>query len=331
MNIYLVEIEKAKDLLGRGDYNLCSMLCGKIIENGLRDLVQNNLGKASPADQKATEKYLAIRKKKSVDGLSLGQLSELFEKIKLLSILTGQNDPKKGSFLLVDLKKMVVIRNQATHGDKRDEDSCGDAHIIYGILLNFLKMTGLLITGPQTGIRRVETPKEKTATPILPKFAEKGGPPPPHTLPKRDVPLKVKQADEKRPSSGLSADNVQQKFVRGEDDIPQLSFQHNLRVRFRHIYSVIYFMNCGYGFQEAVNKALGLFANVKDYQTIEDKCARGFAGNVDTFIRWYHSGEILNRLAGKFGLTSHDYAIFKELSPGKAASGAVKAFSVPEK
>ena len=66
-------------------------------------------------------------------------------------------------------------------------------------------------------------------------------------------------------------------------------------------------MNCGYIFQDAVKKTLGLFTNVQDYQTIEDACARRFAGNVDTFIRWYQTGEILDRLAGEFGLTSHDW------------------------
>ena len=192
-------------------------------------------------------------------------------------------------------------------------------------------MTGLLTTGPQTGIRRVATPKEKTATPILPKSVDNGVSTSLHPLPKRDIPLKVKQADEERPSPGPSANNVQQKFVMGEDDIPQLPFQHNLYVRFRQIYSVIHFMNCGYIFQDAVKKTLRLFPNVKDYQTIEDACARRFAGNVETFIGWYQSVEIIDKLAGKFGLTNHDYAIFKDLSPGKAALRALNTFSAPKR
>ena len=76
-------------------------------------------------------------------------------------------------------------------------------------------------------------------------------------------------------------------------------------------------MNQGCSFQEAVNKGLKLFPNVETYATVADACARRFAGNVDTFIRWYHSGEIPDRLDGKFGLSRHDYSIFKELFPGK--------------
>jgi hypothetical protein len=66
-------------------------------------------------------------------------------------------------------------------------------------------------------------------------------------------------------------------------------------------------------FSSATHQTLKLFPEVQDYQTISDKCVRGFAGNVDTFISWFHSGKMLDRLVGTFGLSDHDANIFKGL------------------
>jgi len=72
-------------------------------------------------------------------------------------------------------------------------------------------------------------------------------------------------------------------------------------------------MKQGLDFPSATHQTLKLFPEVQDYQTISDKCARGFAGNVDTFISWFNSGQMLNKLHVKFSLSDHDYEIFKEL------------------
>jgi hypothetical protein len=66
-------------------------------------------------------------------------------------------------------------------------------------------------------------------------------------------------------------------------------------------------------FGTLTHQTLKPFPEVQDYQTISDKCARGFAGNVDTFISWYNSGQLLKNLHSKFSLSDQDYKIFKEL------------------
>lgn len=95
--------------------------------------------------------------------------------------------------------------------------------------------------------------------------------------------------------------------------IAGIPFESHLVTRLRHIYGVLYFMKQGLDFPSATHQTLKLFPEVQDYQTISDKCARGFAGNVDTFISWFHSGKMLDRLVGKFGLSNHDTEIFKRL------------------
>lgn len=95
--------------------------------------------------------------------------------------------------------------------------------------------------------------------------------------------------------------------------IANIPFESHLEIRLRHIYGVLYFMKQGSDFPSATHQTLKLFPEVQDYQTISDKCARRFAGNVDTFISWCSSGQMLNKLHSKFSLSDHDYKIFKEL------------------
>lgn len=95
--------------------------------------------------------------------------------------------------------------------------------------------------------------------------------------------------------------------------IATIPFESHLVIRLRHIYCVLYFMKQGSDFPTATHQTLKLFPEVQDYQTISDKCARGFAGNVDTFISWFNSGQMLSKLHLKFSLSDHDYKIFKEL------------------
>lgn len=95
--------------------------------------------------------------------------------------------------------------------------------------------------------------------------------------------------------------------------IESIPFDSHLQTRLRHIYGVLYFMKQGLDFPSATHQTLKLFPEVQDYQTISDKCARGFAGNVDTFISWFQSRKMLDRLVGKFSLSDHDANIFKKL------------------
>ena len=96
-------------------------------------------------------------------------------------------------------------------------------------------------------------------------------------------------------------------------EIARIPFESHLEIRLRHIYGVLYFMKQGLDFPSATHQTLRLFPEVKDYQTISDACARRFAGKVDTFISWFNSGQMLNKLLEKFSLSDHDYNVFKEL------------------
>lgn len=96
-------------------------------------------------------------------------------------------------------------------------------------------------------------------------------------------------------------------------NITNIPFESHLKIRLRHIYGVLHFMKQDLDFPSATQQALKLFPKVRDYQTISDKCTRRFAGNVGTFISWFRSGQMLNKLHVKFSLSDHDYEIFKKL------------------
>ena len=98
-----------------------------------------------------------------------------------------------------------------------------------------------------------------------------------------------------------------------QKSIPKIQFDSNKSLRLRHIYGVLYFMKYGNDYTEAVKATLRLFPEVKDVQTIADKCTRGFAGDTATFKQWYNSGEILYRLKQILNLSENDYNIFKNL------------------
>ena len=97
----------------------------------------------------------------------------------------------------------------------------------------------------------------------------------------------------------------------------ELLFDNDAKETLRQIYSVCYYMIKNHYFVDAVNKTKDHF-QVR-YQTVDDKCARCFAGTVEIFQRWYHNGEILKRLRDHFHLSHHDYKIFEELLSKKSS------------
>ena len=79
-------------------------------------------------------------------------------------------------------------------------------------------------------------------------------------------------------------------------------FENSSHETLRQIYCVLYFMQREeQDFSTAVRSSMKAL-NVKDYQTVCDKCARRFAGTVDNFKNWASSGEILQRVDKKFQL-----------------------------
>ena len=103
--------------------------------------------------------------------------------------------------------------------------------------------------------------------------------------------------------------------------LPDLKFENSKRETLRQIYSVLLYMKSyAADFPKAVRWAMKVL-NVNDYQTVCDKCARRFAGTVDNFKDWYESGDMLQKLDMKFGLSPTDYMIFKDLLEGETKYG----------
>jgi len=92
-------------------------------------------------------------------------------------------------------------------------------------------------------------------------------------------------------------------------------FDNEAKQTLRQIYSVLYYMQRNHDFVDAVRRTKDNF-NIA-YQSVDDKCARRFAGTVDMFQRWYRSGEILQRLKDHFHLNYHDCKNFEELLTSK--------------
>jgi len=90
-----------------------------------------------------------------------------------------------------------------------------------------------------------------------------------------------------------------------------LQFENTAKQTLRQIYSVIYYMQKNHDFVDAVRLTKDIF-NIT-YNSVDDKCARCFAGSVDTFQRWYVNGEILQKLVNHFHLSYHDSKYFEEL------------------
>jgi hypothetical protein len=91
----------------------------------------------------------------------------------------------------------------------------------------------------------------------------------------------------------------------------ELHFDNHAKETLRQIYSVLYYMKRNHDFVDAVKRTKDQF-HVR-YQTVDDKCARRFAGTVEIFQRWYRNGEILQRLRDHFHLTYRDYSLFETL------------------
>jgi hypothetical protein len=90
-------------------------------------------------------------------------------------------------------------------------------------------------------------------------------------------------------------------------------FENSSHETLRQIYCVLYFMRRkDQDFSMAVQSCMKEL-NVKDYQTVCDKCARRFAGTVGNFKKWVSQGGILHHLKSKFQLVPQDYSIFEEL------------------
>lgn len=168
---YIAEVNKSRKLLGEGNYCLCSVQCGRITEEVLKDLFKIFLPKAEIQEFEVVKKQLALCKKRSIEYLTLGELCNIYEKTNAFHKLAEHFSTDKKELNLIDLRKMVMIRNKAQHSghEDREEDTGADAHIIYGCVLKLLKCFGF-IDKMQTSITPPPGPKKppKPPKPELP-------------------------------------------------------------------------------------------------------------------------------------------------------------------
>ena len=120
-----------------------------------------------------------------------------------------------------------------------------------------------------------------------------------------------------QPESSPTARRPVRKIIRGpgspsgSNPFGTLQFDNDSKQTLREIYAVLYYMQKNNDFVDAVRRTKDNF-NIT-YQSVDDKCARRFAGTVDVFQRWYVTGEVLQKLRNHFHLSHHDYKIFEEL------------------
>jgi len=333
---YHKEIEETKDLLKKGSYTLCIMLCGKILESAIKYLFYRYLETVNKKERISAmeiQQRMVKSHERSYSDFPLGKMVTLLERANAVSKIIPNDYPKQDRRAKINLWDLVDIRNRATHSNQTDKDGIGEehAHIMYG---NVLRITN----SPEIK-QYMKSYKEKETCSNC------------HELYSADDGFVCKSCGESFCPNCLSNEEslcakckskasisqktklkiptpqkvdryvpVHTKIKKGislpqeeKPRVPSVYFESHLRVRFSHIYTVIHFMNLRYEFSDAVNETLRLFPNVKDYQTIEDKCGRGFAGDIPTFKKWYDSGVILKKLRSKFFLSDHDYKIFEDL------------------
>jgi hypothetical protein len=172
MGNYLIEIKKAKEQFDQGNYRLCSIQCGMIIESSLKFIFKKyvNEGKI---------KLQIPYKNKSLDRLTFGELITLCEHTNILSIYENDRKVNRNGFKLILNRLIINIRNDANHELRRDQEieiEAG-AHIIYGSLLLlqkagfFLEKDGTVGTIKESMSKIVSIPedtKPPEVTPTLP-------------------------------------------------------------------------------------------------------------------------------------------------------------------
>jgi len=338
---YTKEIEKAKDFINKRDYVFCTIQCGKILETAIKYLYFRYLETTSKNERMRTLKIQRELTKppneRSYEDFTLGKMATLFEKANIILKVIPHDGAKKDRRVQANLWDLVDIRNRAIHSNETDKDGIGEehAHIMYGNVLR-------IINTPE--IRQyIKSYKEKetcsncrelysaddgficksygksfcqncqsTEESLCAKCKSKAS---------RSQKIKLKIPTPQKIEPSVSVHPKTKKDIsipqKVKPHVPSVYFESHLEVRFSQIYTVIYFLNLGYEFSDAVNETLQLFPKVKDYQTIEDKCSRGFAGDIPTFKKWYQAGVMLEKLMSKFHLSNNDYRIFEDLFPKK--------------
>lgn len=148
MDKYNDQLNRAEHYLQPGNFDVCSILCGKTMESVLKDLLNKYLEDATPEEKQLVEKYRTSLKKTSINRLMTGELVSFFEKNNILSSLAKKRSVDVDEVRLLGLRTMVGIRNLATHVHVKDRDldlEKADAHMMYGSLLRLVRIADRLL------------------------------------------------------------------------------------------------------------------------------------------------------------------------------------------
>ena len=202
MNSNFDEIKEAEKLLQEGRYALCSIQCGRIIEIALRNLLDNYLDNISEKDRQLLKIHLPPSKKNSINHLTLGELTTLYEKDNGLRNFIRKHLLTQSEISFSDLNPIIVkIRNIATHNNYKDLDTeKADAHIIYGSLLR-LRTMGLFQSIVKTKNIKEDVLEKPIKTSYTPKV---------NIIPKRE---KLSEENIVNPIQGSSIQNIEEKYL----------------------------------------------------------------------------------------------------------------------
>ena len=149
MNGFEEQLKKAEQYLRPESFDVCSILCGRMMALVLRELLQKYLQEATPAERSSVRKEISSLKKQSTDSLTAGEMAILFDKCNILRSFASirkinMEDPRQP-----DLRTMVRIRNKATHDNAKDTDlEKADAHVMYGSVLRLATIADRLLSQP---------------------------------------------------------------------------------------------------------------------------------------------------------------------------------------
>ncbi len=172
---YSAEIEKAKKLLSEGSFILCSVQCGIILEDILKNSLNNLYNNPRGAHYKKIIKQSYSQNKK----LTLGKLLINLKKTNAFKLLSDDYKIDIRKLNNIDFDLMVRIRNEAAHERRNDlEDGVdADAYIMYGYLLKLLNILAPVLNAspnvPQIKpadlkpAKVVQRPKKRTIIPIM--------------------------------------------------------------------------------------------------------------------------------------------------------------------
>ena len=140
---YRTEYTKAKNLLDGGNYNLCAMLCGRILESILKTLLHELISHSDIYNLPEKIKMILTNDFEKTSKLTLGKLIVLIKQTNAIRRLSWPHKLDKNGLYSIDFDAMVAIRNKASHEGNDDSTHAAgaDAYIIYGYLL---KLWGLL-------------------------------------------------------------------------------------------------------------------------------------------------------------------------------------------